>query len=1071
MNQNERVLAADGAASALRLTVDALAAELRQASERLRQETELRKHSEQALRQSAQRLRLHVEQTPLAVIEWDHDFRICAWNPAAERMFGYSREEAMGRHYAFIVPDSDRDAVDAVGEALMKQRAGRRCANRNTTRDGRTITCEWFSTPLVDAAGQTVGVASLVMDVTDRKQAEAALRESEQWHRAILQTAMDGIWRVDMQGRLLEVNEAYCRMSGYSEQELLGMHVRDLEAAERADDTASHIQRVIAQGTDRFETRHRRKDGSIYDVEVAVQHRHFEGECLVAFLHDITARKRAQQALRESEELLSTFLRYSPIQAYIKVATPTQSRFLMASDSYKEAHGMSDSDVVGKTMEQVFPPKFAATIAAEDWSVVSTGQVLKADVDEGGRNYTTIKFPIAQGGRAMLAGYTIDITERKRAEAQLARSHEQLANLARMLPGVIYQFRLYPDGRCAFPYCSPKMSNNCEVTPEEVREDATAFFERVHPGDRDRIRAAILESARALQTFQCEFRVILPRQGLRWRWTEAYPERTEDGGTLWHGTMQGITQRKKVQEALRESETAMAEAQQIAQLGSWEYDIAANRPKWSRQMFDLFGRDPGLGEPSWQEHQASIHPDDWKALDTCVRATMTSGVPYGVEFRLLHPTKGTRWCWTIGQPVLDSRGQPVKLRGTLQDITQRKQADDALRAAKEAAESATQVKDQFLAKLSHELRTPLTPVLLAVSQWQAQPGLPAALREDLAMVCRNLEMEARLLEDLLDVNRILYGKLSFRREVLSVHKVISEALVIVASAVQDKGINVNMVLQAADDRVDGDAARVQQIIWNLLSNAIKFTPDSGNITISTANEPDGQIRVRVTDSGLGIDANLLARLFKPFEQGDQRINRQYGGMGLGLSICNSLAEAHGGSITAASGGIGKGSTFTVHLPLARNPAQVKPAEELPPAQAAPASGPLRILLVEDNADTARIMSRLLCAKGHVVQTAGDVTSALQCTAHADFDVLVSDLGLPDGSGHDVMRQLVASGRKIKGIAVSGYGTEEDLRRSREAGFAEHLVKPINFPALLAAIGRVAGRHSAAKPHASEGASR
>lgn len=390
----------------------------------------------------------------------------------------------------------------------------------------------------------------------------------------------------------------------------------------------------------------------------------------------------------------------------------------------------------------------------------------------------------------------------------------------------------------------------------------------------------------------------------------------------------------------------------------------------------------------------------------------------------------------------------------------RKQAEVALRVAKEAAEAATQVKEQFLAKLSHELRTPLTPVLLMTSQWQAQADIPASLRDDLAMVRRNLELEARLLDDLLDANRILYGKLSLRREVVGVHQAIGESMEIVAAAAQAKRLRLTVQLQATNDRIDGDPARVQQILWNLLSNAIKFTPEAGSIAVATANAPDGQIRVQVTDNGMGIDADLLSRLFGAFEQGGQQINHQYGGMGLGLSICKSMVEAHGGSITAASEGRGKGATFTVQFPVTHAAVAVEPAV-LTPMHATPAGiGPLRILLVEDNADTARIMSRLLRAKGYAVETAGDVASALDCMNGAHFDLLVSDLGLPDGTGHDLMRQLVAAGQLIKAIAVSGYGTEDDIRKSLEAGFVEHLVKPINLPQLLATIQRVIGTRTA-----------
>lgn len=399
----------------------------------------------------------------------------------------------------------------------------------------------------------------------------------------------------------------------------------------------------------------------------------------------------------------------------------------------------------------------------------------------------------------------------------------------------------------------------------------------------------------------------------------------------------------------------------------------------------------------------------------------------------------------------------TKLKRTLED---QRQAETALRAAKEAAEAATQVKEQFLARLSHELRTPLTPVLLLTSQWQTQPDLPMMLREDLATVCRNLELEARLLDDLLDVNRILYGKLSLRREAVPLHQAIRQALKTVAPAIQVKQLKLDVDLRATHDRVEGDAARIQQILWNLLNNATKFSGQGGSITVSTTDEPGGQIRVEVADGGIGIEPGALSRLFTPFEQADQQINREYGGLGLGLSICKSMVEAHGGSIAAMSRGAGQGATFTIRFPLAHSPTLAQPSglSSIPPTPAA--AVPVRILLVEDHPDTARLTSRLLRAHGYAVQTAGDVGSGLIAARRGDFDLLISDLGLPDGSGMDLLRQLAAVGRPIKAIAVSGYGTEEDVRKSREAGFAQHLVKPIDLPQLIAAIERLVGPQAA-----------
>jgi len=399
------------------------------------------------------------------------------------------------------------------------------------------------------------------------------------------------------------------------------------------------------------------------------------------------------------------------------------------------------------------------------------------------------------------------------------------------------------------------------------------------------------------------------------------------------------------------------------------------------------------------------------------------------------------------------------------DITERKRAAAELQQAKDAADAANRAKDDFLAKLSHELRTPLAPVLAAVGMLEQDQRLPEDVRDDLAMIGRNVTVETRLIDDLLDVTRITHGKVHLNRRPVDLSPVLSQAAEICDAELAAKGLRLTLDPPERPCTVMGDAGRLQQVFWNLIRNAIKFTPAGGNIAVRTrvvaGDGADGStgeaVVVEIRDTGMGIEPGSLSRLFDPFEQGCQQIHRQYGGLGLGLAICKSLVEAHGGSITAASEGKDKGATFTVRLALAEAPAQVESTLPLPPVRETPAAdGPLRILLVEDHADTARILSRLLRTEGYAVETVADIASALDRVNRSGFDLLISDLGLPDGSGMDLMRQLVASNQPIKAIALSGYGMDDNIRRSREAGFAEHLVKPVNFPQLQAAIERVVG---------------
>jgi HAMP domain-containing protein/signal transduction histidine kinase/CheY-like chemotaxis protein len=349
-------------------------------------------------------------------------------------------------------------------------------------------------------------------------------------------------------------------------------------------------------------------------------------------------------------------------------------------------------------------------------------------------------------------------------------------------------------------------------------------------------------------------------------------------------------------------------------------------------------------------------------------------------------------------------------------------------------------KDQFLAMLSHELRTPLTPVIASAIDLEGEEALPENIHESLQMIRRNVELEARLIDDLLDLTRISKGKVQLNFEVVDAHTLLQNALDIYQSEIDRKHLELRLVLDAKKVHLRADPARLQQIFWNLINNAVKFTPLAGQISISTSNDSDGQLRVEIADTGFGIEPESLPKIFDAFEQGTRT---QLGGLGLGLAISKTLVEAHKGSISAESAGRNQGTRFILTFPTC----------EKPDATAAPAILPktphrhaMRILLVEDHEDTNRSLTRLLRRRGYDVQSAVDLKSALDLSAQHQFDVLISDIGLPDGSGIDLMQRL-SSDRPVFGIALTGFGMEDDIRKTREAGFRHHLVKPIDLTKL------------------------
>jgi PAS domain S-box-containing protein len=397
-------------------------------------------------------------------------------------------------------------------------------------------------------------------------------------------------------------------------------------------------------------------------------------------------------------------------------------------------------------------------------------------------------------------------------------------------------------------------------------------------------------------------------------------------------------------------------------------------------------------------------------------------------------------------PVRGPDGRIIGASKIARDITAQKRYQQELQAAKDLAEQANRAKDHFLSVLSHELRTPLTPVLAAVSMLQEDPSLPPHVAEVVDMVRRNVETEARLVDDLLDLTRIARGKVRLHPEAVDAHATVRNVITMFQPEIDEKQLTLAAGLHAKQHHVWADPGRFQQIVLNLLSNAVKFTPAGGTITIRTSNE-NGSVKIEIADTGVGIAAEMLPKLFQPFEQGELGATRRFGGLGLGLSIVKSLAEMHHASISATSEGEGKGATFTLRVPVVAPTATGPNASGRVPE---PERKQYRILLVEDHADTRKVLTKLLGTIGCAVTATGSVREAIEAADRQDFDLLVSDIGLPDGTGLDVMKH-VAAHYPLRGIALSGYGQDDDLRRSQEAGFVAHLTKPVNLQALHEAI--------------------
>jgi two-component system CheB/CheR fusion protein len=498
-------------------------------------------------------------------------------------------------------------------------------------------------------------------------------------------------------------------------------------------------------------------------------------------------------------------------------------------------------------------------------------------------------------------------------------------------------------------------------------------------------------------------------------------------------------------------------------MGTWDYDTATGQIDYDLRTQSIFGVD---SPPDTYRKfiEVAVHRDDAARVDAAVRRALDpqSDGAYSAEYRVLWPDGSLHWIQAHGQTVFDGSGwnrRAERMVGTAQDITDRKEAEAFLKAARQSAEQAradaeraNRAKGHFLAVLSHELRTPLTPVVMGVSLLQDRNDLDADLRVMLEMVRRNVEMEARLIDDLLDVTRIERGKIELSRTPVELCTVVQRAFEVCQPDIEARQLHFGVDIGADGPYwIEADVPRLQQVFWNLLKNAIKFTPRGGCIGIRCRRD-EHCVAVEVNDSGIGIEPDALPRIFNAFEQADNSITRQFGGLGLGLAISKALVEMHGAKISVHSKGRNHGATFCVRLPLSEPASGAVQPRRLTPASRA--RRPLHILLVEDHGVTADILQKALAADGHTVDRAGDVTTALRLADCGGIDLLLSDLGLPDGSGHDLMKQLHRRGHRFPGIALSGYGQDEDIRRSRQAGFSAHLTKPASRELVMETIAAV-----------------
>jgi PAS domain S-box-containing protein len=923
-------------------------------------------------------------------------------------------------------------------------------------------------------------VAATLTLVRERAEAAARERQLQLEHAEILNRMNLAFICTDADFRVLYVNAEADRY-GFTQKENLGQILWEKYPESLGTPVEDNYRRVLNERVPvRFEYFSGRMD-RWYSVNAFPM----SGGRIGIFLRDVTEQKRAELALQRSAQQLQLIADTAPVQL---VHCDPEHRYKFVNQPYAALRLREPREMIGRHIREVLGEESYEKIRPQIERVLRGETVnfeVTLDLGHPTPRHLRCAYAPERNTNGEIIGFVaaiLDITERKAAELQLAEQ-------ARLLD-LSFDAIFVRDVHGSVTYWSRGAENAYGYSvAEALGRNAKELLRTVFPRPVDEIYAQLHRDGRwvgELRHIRKDGAIII--DSTRW-----VLDRDADGrpASILE-TNTDITERKQTELLLLRQQQLL---ELIATGGALDDCLAA----LCRSVSEL---NPGtracvlLADAARQCFVRVIAPDFDPAFSEGIKGAPIGEDAIGIGaaavfsghsvtcpdiaasrrwsplWRDLCLAHGIRACRS--DPVLDADGlafasvvlcldesrAPNEWENRLiafgthmaRVALERERASRALREAKEAAEAGNRSKDRFLAVLSHELRTPLTPVLMAVGALQDDPSLSPEMREDLAMMKRNIELETTLIDDLLDLSRITTGKLPLHLEPVDLNRLVGHVCEMCGTQLAERQVRLQLDLGASDALVSADAARLQQVLWNVLKNAVKFSPPHGTVRVSTARRADARLLVRVQDDGIGIPPDVLPRIFDAFEQGDARITRQFGGLGLGLAISKALMDLHHGAIRAESPGPGHGSTFTVEIPVAASDSQPATAPaSLPSAQ--PRSH-LRLLLVEDNQDTARTLSRLLTQSGFSVATAANIAAARAAAEAQTFDVLVSDLGLPDGSGYEVMHHLRQK-CGCPGIAMSGYGMEEDQRRSREAGFSEHLVKPIDFAQLIAAIRRVA----------------
>jgi PAS domain S-box-containing protein len=895
-----------------------------------------------------------VESSDDAILSKDTDGVIQSANAAAERVFGYSPAELIGKSVRMLIPPELQAEED---EILARIRRGERVEHFETvrlTKDNRRIDISLTVSPVRDASGRVVGASKIARDITERTRARALQARLA----AIIASSTDAIVTKDLNGIIQSCNRACEQIFGYREEELVGRPVLVLIPPERHSEEDMILSKMRrGERVEHFETVRLTKDGRRLDISLSISPiKDDRGKIIgvAKIARDITEQKRLARELAAQQERFRVTL--ASIGDAV-IASDIDGRVAFLNASAEAMTGWPASEAVGRSLDDVF-------------------KIVNEKTRQPVQNPAALV--VRSGNVVGLANHTV-LIHRDGSERPIADSAAPIRDGAGVIAGAVLVFR--------------------DVTEQRRSEEALAEQRE---------------------------------------WLETTLESI--GDAVIATDMQGrITFMNPVAEHLT----------------GWRLDDA--RGAACAAIFRI------------------IHERTRKPVESPVQRVLAEGVVVGLANHtvLLAKDGSERPIDDSGAPIRNRNGRIIGVVLVFRDITERRRAEtekhsvaaererllESERAARSEAERASRVKDEFVAMVSHELRTPLNAIL----GWTHLMSQSAADRDIVArgldVIARNTRVQAQLISDLLDMSRIVSGKLRLTIEKIDMRSLVEGAIETVQQSADAKRIPIQRRI-ATTNPIAGDPARIQQIIWNLLWNAVKFTPEGGTIVVDL-RQRTSEVELSVTDTGVGIRREFLPHIFERFEQGNPSITRRFGGLGLGLAIVKHLVELHGGAITADSEGEGKGARFCVRLPAGSgvemsggNEARTVPHAAVTLGDSEALQG-MRILVVEDEKDTLEFLRRFLVSRGAEVVAATSAAEAVALLPAAHVNVLISDIGLPDVDGYELLREVrrmdASASGGIPAIALTAYARAEDRLLAFRAGYQAHVAKPVDPTELVAAI--------------------